>query len=188
MPIEAELKARVRDAESVRDHLRRLSSEEVSTYHDTYYDWPGGLLTRRGQELRIRVIENAGRLQAVLTYKDPAVDAVSGSKPEDETTVGQGGVLDVVFTELGLVHLVTFEKRCVNYAFTAHGREIRATLVTVSELDGTFVEVETLVNEQSDVAAALNVIRSVLADLDVSEDDVTTEQYTDAVLARRGLF
>ena len=39
--IEAELKARVHDPGALRDRLRRLASEEISLYQDTYYDRPG---------------------------------------------------------------------------------------------------------------------------------------------------
>jgi len=60
-----------------------------------------------------------------------------------------------------------------------------ATVVTVPELDGTFVELETMAAED-DVDAALADIRAVLADLGIGEEDLTTEQYTDAVLEARG--
>ncbi len=59
-----------------------------------------------------------------------------------------------------------------------------ATLVRVPELDGTFLEVETMADE-GDLAAALRDVREVLGELGIGEQDLTTEQYTDAVAARR---
>ncbi|WP_406690540.1 hypothetical protein REH65_32375 [Saccharopolyspora sp. ID03-671] len=53
------------------------------------------------------------------------------------------------------------------------------------ELDGTFVEVETIVPDETGVEAGLDVVRSVLDSLDITSDDLTTEKYTDAVAARR---
>lgn len=59
-----------------------------------------------------------------------------------------------------------------------------ATLVRVSELDGTFLELETLV-EEMDVSGALEDVREVLVELGIGADDLTREQYTVAVRARR---
>ncbi|GKQ35072.1 hypothetical protein ALMP_16190 [Streptomyces sp. A012304] len=86
---------------------------------------------------------------------------------------------------LGYVPVIAFEKRCRNYDFEARGRRLLATLVRVPELDGTFLEVETLVDE-ADVPAALDDIRAVLAELGIGAEDLTRETYTGAVAARRG--
>jgi adenylate cyclase, class 2 len=59
-----------------------------------------------------------------------------------------------------------------------------ATMVTVPEIDGTFLELETLADETS-LAAALSDVRAVLGELGIGEDDLTTEQYTDAVMRAR---
>ncbi len=182
--IEAELKARVRDPAALRDRLRRLASEEISLYRDTYYDRPGRDLTAHGRELRVRVMETSGVRRAVLTYKEPAADSASGSKPEHETKVADAAVVEEILRALGLEHLVAFEKHCANYRFTARGRDMLATMVTVPEIDGTFVELETLADEAG-LAAALGDVRTVLGELGIGEDDLTTEQYTDAVMRAR---
>src|SRR5262249_8291740 len=80
--IEAELKARVRDPGALRERLRQWADEEISIYRDTYYDLPGRPLAAEGRELRVRVVETGGMRRTLLTYKEPAVDAESGSKPE----------------------------------------------------------------------------------------------------------
>jgi len=59
-----------------------------------------------------------------------------------------------------------------------------ATVVTVPEIDGTFIELETLTDEAG-LAAALGDIRAVLRELGIAEDDLTTEQYTDSVMRAR---
>jgi adenylate cyclase class 2 len=41
-------------------------------------------------------------------------------------------------------HLVKFQEECANYRFTARGRAMLATVVTVPEITGTFLELETL--------------------------------------------
>lgn len=182
--IEAELKARVRDPEALRAALRQRAEEELSIYQDTYYDRPDGSLTAEGRELRVRVIERSGTRRTRLTYKEPAVDAASGSKPEHETTAADPAVVDTVLRALGAVEYVRLTKECANYRFTAAGRDMLATVVTVPELDGTFIELETMA-EEDDVAAALADVRAVLAEVGITGEDLTTEQYTDAVLQAR---
>lgn len=182
--IEAELKAQVREPEAVRERLVMLAAGQDSVYHDTYYDWPNQGLTTDGRELRVRLIAAAGEMRALLTYKEPAIDSASGSKPEYETYVEDPSAVDVMLRGLGLECIVAFEKRCTNYRFTASGREMLATVVQVPELNGTFIEVETMADED-DAPAALADVRALLAELGIVEDDVTSELYTDAVMRAR---
>lgn len=44
--------------------------------------------------------------RSVLTCKEPAADAVSGSKPEHETKVADAAVVDEILRAFGLEHLV----------------------------------------------------------------------------------
>jgi adenylate cyclase class 2 len=183
--IEAEIKARVRDVAAVRGQLRARGPEEVSRYWDTYYDLPGQVFHRTGRELRVRVIGTGGQRRSLLTYKGAAADEATGSKPETETGITDPDAMDLILLTLGYGQLVAFEKNCLTYAFTAHGRDMLATLVTVPELDGTFLEVETMTGDHDDLSAALTDIRSVLGQLGIAGADLTTELYTDAVMRHR---
>lgn len=183
--IEAEIKARVGDPQKVRGLLRARAAEQVSRYRDTYYDLPGQQLTQGGKELRVRVVEASGQRQCLLTYKGPALDEQTGSKPETQTEIADAAAMDAILVALGFTHLVAFDKYCANYAFTASGRQILATLVTVPELEGTFIEVETMTADQGDLGAALNAVRAVLGELGIAAGDVTNQLYTDAVMQHR---
>ncbi len=90
----------------------------------------------------------------------------------------------MILSALGLVHLVALSKDCVNYRFTARGRDMLATVVTVPEISGTFIELETMAAED-DLSAALADVRATLAGLGISDADLTTETYTGAVLRAR---
>lgn len=184
MTVEAELKARVRDPEHVRALLAERAVEQRQTYRDRYFDWPSASLDAQGYEVRLRTVDGGTSSQTVLTFKEPPVHT-SGSKPEHETGLDQGEPVAALMTALGLVERIAFSKHCHNYRFTEQGREVLATLVHVPELDGTFLEVETLVTDEHDVSAGLEVVRSVLAGLDVVEGDLTTETYTGSVAAQR---
>jgi adenylate cyclase class 2 len=183
--IEAELKARVHAPEHVMRLLDERATARVDVYRDTYYDRPDGSLEKGDQELRVRTVHGPDGTHTLLTYKDAAVDEASGSKPEHETRVEDADQAHAILQGLGHVVLIAFEKRCRNYDFTARGRKMLATLVRVPEIDGTFLEVETLVSED-DVAAALDDIRAVLAELGIGAEDLTRETYTGAVAAQRG--
>src|SRR5215472_17650793 len=111
--IEAEIKARVHDVQAVRDLLRARAAEQVSDYHDTYYDLPGQVLTSEGRELRVRVIETGERRRCLLTCKGAAVDEQTGSKPETETEITDPGAMDQILLALGFTRLVAFDKHCV---------------------------------------------------------------------------
>jgi adenylate cyclase class 2 len=141
-------------------------------------------LEKRDQELRVRTVHGADGLRTFLTFKNATVDEASGSKPEHETRVEDSQEAHAILQGLGYVPLIAFEKRCRNYHFEAHGRQMLATLVRVPEIDGTFLEVETLVDD-ADVSAALDDVRTVLAELGIGPEDLTRQLYTDVVAAQR---
>ncbi|MQY13068.1 hypothetical protein SRB5_32080 [Streptomyces sp. RB5] len=182
--IEAELKARVREPEAVADLLEERAAAEVAVYRDTYYDLPDGLLENAGKELRVRTVQGSGGTRTVLTYKGVAVDEDSGSKPEHETAVADAEAVHAIVCGMGYVPVIAFEKHCRNHAFEARGRRMLATLVRVPDIDGTYLEIETLV-EEPDVPAALADIRAVFSGLGIGPEDLTLETYTEAVAARR---
>lgn len=182
--IEAELKARVHDPEAVMQQLDERASARVEVYRDTYYDRPDGSLEKADEELRVRTVHSPDSTRTVLTFKGATVDEASGSKPEHETTVADAEAAHAILRGLGHVEVIAFEKRCRNYDFEARGRQMLATLVRVPEIDGTFLEVETLVDED-EVPAALDDIRAVIAELGIAPEDLTRETYTGAVSAQR---
>ncbi|UXY27807.1 class IV adenylate cyclase [Streptomyces sp. HUAS TT20] len=183
--IEAELKARVRSPEAITRRLDERAMARVEVYQDTYYDRPDGSLEKADRELRVRTVHGAEGTRTVLTFKDAPIDEDSRSKPEHETRVEDEAAAHAILRGLGYVEHIALEKHCRNYAFEARGRQMLATLVRVPEIDGTFVEVETLV-EADEVSAAVEDIHHVLVELGVGLADLTRETYTGAVAALRG--
>ncbi|MET8622707.1 class IV adenylate cyclase [Kitasatospora sp. NPDC004669] len=187
MAIEAELKAVVRDPEGVLKQLEnRYGAGRAEVYRDTYYDAADGSLMGADRELRIRTVHSPDDTRTVLTYKGARVDEASGSKPEAETRVEDTEAAHEIVRGLGFTPRIAFEKRCRNYSFQRDERRLVATLVRVPELDdATFIEVETVVATEVDLVSALALVRAVLAELGVSDRDLTNELYTDAVVAAR---
>ncbi|MFI5763992.1 class IV adenylate cyclase [Streptomyces sp. NPDC051563] len=184
--IEAEIKVRVPDREALVQLLDELTEARAEIYKDTYYDTAGRELEAWDAEVRVRSVESAGGTKrTVLTYKSAAVDAGSGSKPEHETAVSDPDAVHEVVRGLGYEPVIAFTKHCLNYSVTVRGREMLATVVRVPEIDGTFIEVETMTDTEG-LTGALADVRAFLAGLGIGEGDLTRELYTDAVRARRG--
>jgi len=182
--IEAELKAKVHQPERVHAELEKRAAGRAEVYQDTYYDTAERALEASDRELRVRTVHGADETRSVLTYKEARVDEASGSKPEHETRVEDPGPVHAMLKGLGYEVAIAFEKRCRNYDFTAYGRRMLATLVSVPEIDGHFLEVETMA-EEGDLHDALHDVRSVLGELGIDAADLTTETYTDAVATSR---
>lgn len=153
-------------------------------YSDTYFD-RAGQLTRADQELRVRHIHADGATTTLLTFKGAVVDAETQSKTERETAVADPEALKAIFLGLGYEVFVAFDKHCTNYRFTRQGRDMLATVVTVPQIDGTFLEVETIIAVPGDLTPALDAIREVLAELGIPRNDETRDTYTAAVILRR---
>jgi adenylate cyclase class 2 len=182
--IEAEIKARLVDPDAVRTRLQTRATGTPETYADTYYDSPDHALSASDRELRIRTITGASHTRHVLTFKGRPVDAATQSKPETEITVSSADATESILTALGYVPKLSFTKQCINYQLDHEGRHFLATLVTVPEIDGDFLEVETP-SAEDDVDQALAAVRHLLGDLGVYETEWTTDTYTDAVRAAR---
>ncbi|MEV5835082.1 class IV adenylate cyclase [Nocardia sp. NPDC052112] len=182
--IEAEYKARLTKPDAVRAKLReRAHSDEVS-YRDVYFDTGDNRLGRADREFRLRTISGVGGTRHLLTFKDSAVDAETGSKPEFETVVSEREPLEEIIARLGYTPMIELTKHCENFRFVSAGHDVLATVVTVPEIVGTFLELETQATEE-DLQAVLADLRTVLAELGVPEDELTTELYTDAVAEAR---
>jgi adenylate cyclase class 2 len=179
--IEAELKARLTDPAAVRAALDQRADGEKATYRDVYYDTAAGELDRDGREIRLRTVKTGHSVRHLLTFKEPVVDEASGSKPEHESTVATPAAIAQMLDSLGLKPSVELTKECENYRFDGPGgREFLATVVRVPEVDGTFLEVETMAAEDQ-VDEALAAVRDVLHHLGVRDDELTSELYTEAV-------
>ncbi|PPJ25490.1 adenylyl cyclase [Nocardia nova] len=183
--IEAEYKAKLTAPDRVRAALRERAIPNVVSYQDTYYDTPSGDLDRTGREFRLRTMEDSsGAHRHLLTFKDPAVDDATGSKPEFETVVADRHAMGAIITRLGYQPTLSFTKRCENFEFTACGRRMLATIANVPEIDGTFLELETQA-EEPDMSRAFTDLRKVLTGLGVTPEELTTVLYTDAVRQAR---
>ncbi len=133
------------DHDEIRGRLRQLGADCLGAVLETnrYFDWPGGELRRGDRGLRTRLAEPIapadGGEQAVasVTYKGPRESGLLKIRREIEFHADSGETVAEMFTALGLVATMTFQKRRESW-------RLSACLVELDELPviGRFLEVE----------------------------------------------
>jgi len=132
---EIEIKFRADDVEGL---ARRLEAAgfyvATSRTHETntLYDFPGGLLRKRGELLRLRRYGG----QWTVTHKGKGAPGRHKQRVETETGVGNGETLEAIFARLGLAPSFRYEKFRTEWT-DGHGH------VVVDETPiGNFAEIE----------------------------------------------
>lgn len=182
---EVELKARIKDIENLQSKLNVLStSTEVAIYEETYFNNEHNLVAQE-KELRLRLIHKNATKSVALTYKDPPFDSTSKSKPEIEVSISDYQDALKLFTNLGFIIDIQFQKHCLIYRFDWHGLAIALTIADVPELGAIFVEIETLVAAKKDTPEAFKKLYALMTDLDIPKSAITNEYYSDAIRSSR---
>lgn len=175
--IEVEIKIPVGDLEEVREGLQRKGfvHERSLIEKDTYFD--GGIngIRKSGEALRVRQIIHCdtGEIISEINFKGKKMDSVSMSRPEYETTVGDGEIAGKIFEAAGFfpVKPMVVKKR----EMLVFG-EMRACLDEVEGL-GTFLELEIMAEDESSKAVALEKIERILKALGHGMEETTRVSY-----------
>lgn len=160
----------------VRERLTRLDAEPLGTVHqhDVYYDHPTRSFAETDEALRLRresTVDEAGTVEATLTYKGPLVDDASKTREEVETGVVDGEALDAVLRAVGFEPAATVEKERTRYALDGY----TVALDAVAGL-GRFVEVEAE-GEEAEVAELREGAFDICERLGLDPDDSTRASY-----------
>ena len=149
--IEVEIKIPVGDLEEVREGLQR-----------------------KGFAYERRIIHcDTGEKISEINFKGKKMDSVSMSRPEYETTVGDGEIAGKIFEAAGFfpVKPMVVKKR----EMLVFG-EMRACLDEVEGL-GTFLELEIMAEDESSKAVALEKIERILKALGHGMEETTRVSY-----------
>ncbi|WP_336038194.1 class IV adenylate cyclase [Halobacterium yunchengense] len=187
------------DHDAVRGALAALGVERAETVAqaDTYFDAPHRDFAETDEALRVRRTaaataafdpaaagETSGAVDAVLdgedggpgesrvTYKGPLLEAESKSREEFETGVDSGEALGEIFGRLGFEPAATVRKLRERYRVG----EFTVLLDAVEDV-GEYVEVETDVADEADVAAAREAAYDVLRRLGLDPADQVRTSY-----------
>lgn len=150
---------------------------------DLYFNGNDRDFRRSDEALRLRSLTDAGTgrpIETVLTYKGPKQDSVSNTRPEYETSVGDGPTARKLLTALGYREVFTVDKLRREYALDG----ITLCLDTVTGL-GEFLELELLVPDGAEREPAVARLLQVLEGLGVPADHLTRKSYLEMLMARQ---
>lgn len=187
---EVELKARLKtgqigDIAKILKDVYKCQAKRC-IYNDTYFDTISKDFFKTERELRLRKIITDQAEKVLLTYKDPPFDNLSKSKCEREVKVSSREETSAILGHLGYIEDISFEKHCINFQVKYRSFEILATLVSMSELEQDFIEVEVLTNNTDAITQINEVLHEFLSRLNVAPEQLTNEYYTDMVRHLRG--
>jgi len=171
--IEIEVKARA-NHERIRDLLRDYGARAIGVEHhcDTYYNAPHRDFSITDEALRIRIVNK----RAVLTYKGKKLDAVSKTREEFETDV-DAGIMRSILLSLGFVESGVVRKTRAVFGL----EDLTICLDSVDGL-GKFIEVETIVESESDVDEYRARIFAFMERLGIGQGDSIRVSYLEMLI------
>jgi adenylate cyclase class 2 len=185
---EVELTAIVKNKAQVLKKLAEHASKPPHEviYDDLYFDKKNEL-KERDSELRIRrkSFPQSGKTTNWLTLKEAPFDQKTRSKPEFETEIADFESAEAIFTGLGYTLDIRYTKNCMFYNATYKNVALEISVVELAELTETFIEIETQTEEFNQTEALFKVLYDFLEALGMSETDLTTMQYQNAVRESR---
>ena len=151
--------------------------------YDMYYNGTSHDFMKTDEALRIRHSDNLTGLtsRSVLTYKGPKIDTVSMTRKELETEVGSPEDSDAILRSLGYTPYFPVSKLRQYY-----GKDGVTACVDQVEGLGSFLELEILVDNETQREQALKKIETILHDLDLSLSESTTLSYLCMLLKKDG--
>ena len=165
-PKEVEIKFRISDIPSLSRRLRSAKFRLITprTHElNVLYDWPGQILRKQGELLRLRKYGNLW----IFTHKAKSVMGKHKSRIENETKVVDGQRMDMILRAMGLKPTFRYEK------FRAEWSDGKGHVVVDETPIGNFGEIE----------GPPRWIDSTASQLGVSRADYITLSYAPLFLA-----
>ena len=182
--VEVEIKLRISSCESIANKLTELgfNKSQILKETDVYFNGVDRDFRESGEALRLRMIESldgtaviadrVGEPLIELTYKGPRLDDVSMSRIEHQVQIEDFETMNTILLNLGYKPVLPVNK--IRREFFSE--EMAACLDTVEGL-GDFLELEIIVDDESQREVALNKIEGVLNALGFKISDTITVSY-----------
>ncbi|NWF94957.1 MAG: class IV adenylate cyclase [Candidatus Thorarchaeota archaeon] len=161
---------------------RRLNEED---HEDIYFAHPTRSFAQTDEALRLRKRIPVDATVPVplpqLTYKGPKLDKTTKTRQESTVEVSNSESLLEILESLGFRRMGTVRKHRVFY-------DLDGTVVSLDRVDqvGTFVEVEMIARDESEVPRARERVFTVIKSLNLNPADSVRESYLELLLARMG--
>ena len=174
--IEVEVKVAVKNRLQIENSLWQLGfvKGDLLQESDYYFDSKFNKLRERDMALRIRSCENltSNAAEHFITFKGPKMDHVSMTRKELEMKIESAETGIEILCALGYEPVLPVRK------FRQHLTmgEITACLDQVDDL-GDFLELEIIVQQESEREPALNKIIALLHELGYAPDEIIRTSY-----------
>jgi predicted adenylyl cyclase CyaB len=173
MAIEVETKARLEEPETMRKKLRRIARFDHSfEKRDIYFSHPGGTKTL----FRLRNEDNV----STVTYKKKTRERGFEVNQEHEFSVSDEHAFLGFCEYLGYIKYI--EKHKTGDLFTYKQASIELTYV--DDL-GWFIEIECIVEDESEIHASRDKIHSILSDLEIDADRIEERYYVEMLMEKK---
>lgn len=183
MPIEVEQKFHIGDTNALLERLaeNRALSKHVVHQVDTYYSHPQRDFAATDEALRIRRVGESN----FITYKGPKLDATTKTRREIELPLASGsasaGGYDELLQALSFSRVAEVSKIRQIFQLQRDGLHIEISLDQVKDI-GDFVELEVVVDSDSEIEAAKEHINTLAEQLHL--DGTERRSYLELLLAQ----
>ncbi|NHJ46293.1 MAG: class IV adenylate cyclase [Asgard group archaeon] len=177
MVIEVEMKFKLKDLQELEYQLIEVGAKlgEIVIQRDQYFKHPSRDFAQTDEALRIREDGNI----TSLTYKGPKFDAKSKTRVEHNIAIADAAKLAEVLEALGFtrVLIVSKERKIYNY------KDVEFCLDEVEGL-GSYLEVETIVQQKKDYQKALENLEKLLLDFNIDSTTNIRTSYLELLLEK----
>lgn len=175
------MKYRVPSHDVIKDKLKSLNAKflEHTEETDIYFNSPVRDFAKTDEALRVRVY---GDGTVVLTYKGPRIGSIGKTREELSVTVNDLESLLEILRKLDFREVAKVVKRRDIYNY----ENFTIYVDSVEEL-GSFVEVETMVNDKELIDKATEEVLQLGNKLGLRRDWIERKTYLELMLERQGL-
>lgn len=181
---EVELKAALTAAQAAAlpARLETLGFQAQACVHEVDVYWNGSSrdFRKTDEALRLRSVEDlgSGRSEALITYKGPKQDDRSSTRQEYETSVGDMTTARKLLSALGYRALFTVDKTRRTYT-----RDRLTVCLDDVNCLGSYVELETVLEDECDRDGAVDALLLLLDCLGISRGVLTRKSYLELLIA-----
>lgn len=163
--IEVEMKAKIKDKMVAFEKIKELGGvySHTEKQHDIYFNAPDKDYKETDEALRIREIPDGDDFKRILTYKGPKIDSESKTRKEVEVSIDNTENMNEILINLGFKPsaIVNKVRRIFQY------EEYTITVDKLNQL-GYFMEIEYVVNEDSDIEIIRDNILEIFKKLEIT--------------------
>ena len=167
--IEVEVKAHVKDFNSVKNALSNLNAERIKTEYqeDIYFNAPHRDFAKTDEALRIRKVSKTGFKDSkyeklILTYKGKKMDSISKTRKEIEVEIKDMEKISAILENIGFLPVAKVNKKRIIYNY-------QGFIISLDDVlnVGNFVEIETEAHEGENFEDSLKQIFEIYKKLGI---------------------